>query len=219
MIQKLKELKEKVKPEEIEKQITEIEETIEEKQKQMEEERAEKKKLEANGTMKDNDKTKMDIFSNITESTKIQGSGDSLMDNFNAKALLPAVPKEVMDAIDKVKETTKTIKETVETIKTMKEMGDSFDQAMSTITTISAAITGSPPMDVIIEQLKTTAESKVEQKYEKQIKELEEKHKELKKKANEKKYVITETVPVEVPLEQVVDPKEAQEAAIPKVEN
>ena len=219
LIQKLKELKEKVKPEEIEKQITEIEETIEEKQKQMEEERAEKKKLEANGTMKDNDKTKMDIFSRITESTKIQGSGDSLMDNFNAKALLPAVPKEVMDAIDKVKETTKTIKETVETIKTMKEMGDSFDQAMSTITTISAAITGSPPMDVIIEQLKTTAESKVEQKYEKQIKELEEKHKELKKKANEKKYVITETVPVEVPLEQVVDPKEAQEAAIPKVEN
>ena len=51
------------------------------------------------------------------------------------------------------------------------------------------------------------------------LKEIERKAEELKKKANEKKYVKTKMVPVDLPLSQVIDSKEAKEKAIPKVES
>ena len=178
-----------------------------------------KKNLEVNSSMKENDKTKMNVFSSVTADSEVEGTGESVWDTFSANSLIPDIPQELLDKIQEAKTVIDSITTTVKTMDTLKNLGQTFDDAMNTISTVTAVLTGTPPMDMIIDKIRKEAEAKIKEKMEEPLKEIERKAEELKKKANEKKYVKTKMVPVDLPLSQVIDSKEAKEKAIPKVES
>lgn len=219
LIQKVKDIKEQIDSGEIVNKLQDLQLFFDEKLKSLEELINSKKNLEVNSSMKENDKTKMNVFSSVTADSDVEGTGESAWDTFSANSLIPDIPQELLDNIQEAKTVIDSITTTVKTMDTLKDIGQAFDDAMNSISTVTAVLTGTPPMEMIIEKIRTEAKAKIKEKMEEPLKEIEKKAEELKKKANEKKYVKTKTVPVDLPLSQVIDSKEAKEKAIPKVES
>lgn len=222
LLQRIRDIKDKLDPQKIKAQLDEITETIDAHLDAINEKQKARKKLAENGTLEDLDKKKMSVASPNKEGDMAQGSGAGLFADFNAKALIPEMPKEIMDQINQVKSTVDQLKSVVDTVDQIKTMGDQVDQAMTTISQVKGILTGTPPMEMIMENVRKQALAdihssiKAMEAYDKKQKELAEEAKKQKDESIAYETVVTHEV--EKPFEEAIDEETIKDRAKPKVE-
>lgn len=222
LLQRIRDIKDQLDPDNIKAKIKEITETLDAHYNNLIEKINKKKQLAEKSTLEENDKKKMDVISPTDETTKARGSGESMFANFNASALIPEIPQEVLDQIQKVKSSIDQLNSIVDTISTIKDMGDQVDEAMTTISNVKGILTGTPPMEMIVENIRKEALADIQnatkeiEKYDKEQKDLADKAKAMKE--SSLAYEKTTSVTVNLPLEEVVDEQTVKERAKPKVE-
>ena len=209
-------------PKNIKKQLKEVREVIDANLDAIKAAREKAKALKKNGSLEDIDKKKMDVESPIKENDLAKGSGAGLFADFNAKALIPAIPDEILDQIEQIKNTINSFESLADTVDTLKELGDSVDQAMTTISTVKAVLTGTPPLEMIMDNIRTAALPQLDAAS-LQISKFDEKQKALADaaraaKENSLKYEIKETVPIETPFPEAIDEQTIKSRTNPKVE-
>ncbi len=222
LIKKIRDIKETLDPKNIKKQLKEVREVIDANLDAIKAAREKAKALKKNGSLEDIDKKKMDVESPIKENDLAKGSGAGLFADFNAKALIPAIPDEILDQIEQIKNTINSFESLADTVDTLKELGDSVDQAMTTISTVKAVLTGTPPLEMIMDNIRTAALPQLDAAS-LQISKFDEKQKALADaaraaKENSLKYEIKETVPIETPFPEAIDEQTIKSRTNPKVE-
>lgn len=222
LIKKIRDIKEAIDPENIKKQLKEVKEVIDANLDAIKAAREKAKALKKNGSLEDIDKKKMNVESPIKENDLAKGSGAGLFADFNAKALIPAIPDEILEQIEQIKTTIDSFSSLADTVTTLKELGDSVDQAMTTISTVKAVLTGTPPLEMIMDNIRTAAQPNLDAAN-LQISEFDKKQIALEEAAraareNALKYEIKETVPIETPFPEAIDEQTIKSRTSPKVE-
>ena len=222
LIKKIRDIKEAIDPENIKKKLKEVKEVIDANIDKIKAEREKMKALKKNGSLEDIDKKKMNVESPIKENDLVKGSGAGLFADFNAKALIPAIPDEILEQIEQIKTTIDSFETLADTVNTMKELGDSVDQAMTTISTVKAVLTGTPPLEMVMDNIRTAARPSLEAAS-LQIQDFDKKQIALAEAAkasrdNALKYEIKETVPIETPFPEAVDEQTIKARTSPKIE-
>lgn len=215
MIEKIKQIKEELKPENIKKKFKEFKDMAAEKKKEWEKKAQEKAEAAEAGKMEDDDKKKMQP--EYTPNEKIVGT-DGLFDDFNKDSLINLIPQEVLDEINKIEETVTTIETTVDKVATLKEYGDKIEKSWQKVQDTMSLLSGMPPYSYI--ERKIYEEAINNESFKQTIQQLEdfkEQQRRLKELANKQEYVKTKKVPIStIPVAQVDDVKGAISKAVPK---
>lgn len=222
LIQKIRDIKEAIDPENVKKKLNEIKDTIDANIDAIKAEREKIKALKKNGSLEDIDEKKMNVESPIKESDLAKGSGAGLFADFNAKSLIPAIPDEILDQIEQMKTMIDSFSSLADTVETMKSIGDSVDQAMTTISTVKAVLTGTPPLEMIMDNIRTAAAPQIDAAM-LQISDFDKEQIKLAEAAkatrdNALKYEIKEKVPIDTPFPEVIDEQTIKSRTSPKIE-